>query len=369
MEKKENKIMNKTMNKEEKTSKEIAAKATKAANYACKFANIMQSGVSIKTADGNEVLTPVEDEEWRQCYDANNVARSQLPPYWFVSNKGRLISLYNDKPYLLPPDMPYGRAAYHFYVHTADGRYTTKIIRAHNLCGLVFGDLKYGQADKIIEDEGLSAFNHNADIQVNGHHINGNKTDNDPDNIQFLTAEMHKVISNIPQQSNVKNINKKELDFIQKLSDQAAVEEPNQITILLTGMTYDKESGELIEDTGERKLIATDKITISAADYQKIVSDYTDTVKKWILDKAIDKISSDYSVDYFYTVRYLMIDQMDAIYQCYINAADHTLHGDEIDQLPDDLTDKTIIRCTITADKQVEYTINDSVSVADQDQN
>lgn len=162
------------------------------------FDDFMSQGLPVYDSKGNELILQ-EDEEFRQCYDADDSVRKVLPVTWFISNHGNLISVYRGKPeWLLKDQNDKNRDTYHFQT---DGR--IKIIASYALVGLVFGSEKFGTAEALLEEQNVHCFgNFKEDLNVQSHHIK-NKKDfpeliNDPENIEFMTVRAHRLCHQIP---------------------------------------------------------------------------------------------------------------------------------------------------------------------------
>ena len=196
----------------------------------------MREGRDILNKHG-ELLIFVEDEEFKQCWSANDPAREVLPWSWFISNKtGNLISVTGNGQleWLLKIDDNNGYAKYK-YRHPQTGQ--IKNIMVHNLVGLVWGADRFGRAEEILADKNVYAFGTKDELlNVNGHHIKSNKEYKEctfnHDNIQFVTVELHKILHGAPKED---ASDAEKMEFMAKLSDIAEKECPNKICVFAVG--------------------------------------------------------------------------------------------------------------------------------------
>lgn len=65
------------------------------------FEKEVKSNMVITSRDKKEKIVIADNEEWRQCYKQNDENREELPKYWFLSDRGNLISVFSGKPYLI----------------------------------------------------------------------------------------------------------------------------------------------------------------------------------------------------------------------------------------------------------------------------
>ena len=266
------------MKERERTSKKDLAKI-----YKLKFDTSVVGGMWIYTQDEDkekrEYIIINLFDTWKQCYPLERgakklysyKARKKLPPYWFVNDKGDLISVRGSRPILLKKDHQVNNPKGYGYHYDRN-----RNIEAHNLVGLVFGAKTYGNAEKLIKKHGLDAFG-NRPGQVNGHHQDGNKENNTPDNIIFVTVEVHRMTHRINE------------DNMTERGEVAAVEEPRSITMVLEGTEKYK-----------RQLVKADHIRVSqrAAESLENVSNSMITLM----------LAKDLGVDYFTEPKTVFID-------------------------------------------------------------
>ena len=168
-----------------------------------------------------------------QCY-ADEPGRRDLPEYWFVTNKGNLISVYSGKPKWIKKDVrESGRGKYVFTI-LKNGIIVRKSIEVHNLVALVFGSNIYGKAKDLLKEKGVYSFGIRSkeEIHNNGHHIDGDKENNSPDNIQILTTDVHQLIESMPCSSEPEDVH---LAWSLKASNVLSDEEPDKITVCYGG--------------------------------------------------------------------------------------------------------------------------------------
>lgn len=254
--------------------------------YVDKFAEFISDAEYVENSMGQKLL--LESRSFRQCYDSKDKARSQLPPYWFCDQDGNVISIAKDKPMWLVPENNHGRAAYHF-VLIEDGTVNKKIIRRASLCGIVWGSYRYGKADEVLSTEGIYGFGTNSStkLTVSCHHKDEDKTNDNYNNLEFGTNRAHlQTIHKVPESDDIDSQRK----FIKRLSDMACEEEPDKVTLLITGNGY-------------KELVACDsnqlpdnlKESIRNTAYQVLVSQY------------VEILLQTYGKEYFEEDRFLYI--------------------------------------------------------------
>lgn len=294
----------------------------------------------VYTQDKTEKVR-IADFTWKPCYKKEHYIRKIFPKYWFISNKGHVISVYKGKAYLLKKDLDNGRYSYHFRIYDDDGRYVIKNIELHNLLLLVHDGYFFGKAKEILKERGLYAFGVREKNKVNlqGHHIKGK--DNDINNTEGLTTNVHETIQKAPNELTDDVVG----DFVQELGTVVADEEPNEICILETGQIVNKNTLEIIEDDTSRSIYATDDIKMSNNAIKQIQRYNT-------INIATDLLINNYGNDYFIEPKYLYTkDDLLHFYKCEM-AADEL----KIKEINDtrELANKNYIMCYINADNKVE---------------
>lgn len=263
-----------------KTDKKLTAK-----QYKDIFDMIVNGNEKITTSDKTEELVITDGERWKQCYKKGNKAREQFPKYWFVSDKGNLISVASGKAYLLKKDYSdnSGRYSYHFNVQVGETS-ITKNVEGHNLVRLVFGGLSYGKADELLDKDGIFAYgvNNKEKDTLQGHHI-GDKSDNSPENIELLSSNAHKILHKAPKVNTDSNIK-----YLVELGKMASNEEPNKVSVLLTSERIDRKTLKVIEDDRYNNLYAVDSIPLS----KQAIEDLKDIFSPWLNNKK-DNIKKD----------------------------------------------------------------------------
>lgn len=239
-------------------------------DYIDKFTELISDADYVENGSGQKLM--LEGRTFRQCYDSNDKARSQLPPYWFCDQEGDVVSIANDKMLWIVPENNHGRGVYHYATHEEDGSITRKIIRRASLCGLVWDSYRYGRADEILNTEGVYAFGTNGEkLTVSCHHKDGDKTNDNCDNLEFATNKIHlQTIHKIPVVDDIES----QAKFMQRLTEVACGEEPDKITVFAIG------------DDGYKEIIACDdnqlpdsfKKLINNAAYQTLVCQIIETL-------------------------------------------------------------------------------------------
>ena len=214
-------------------------------------------GVNITNDDG-DVLIPAEDEVFRPCW-ADTPERRDLPKYWFLSNHGNLVAVTEHKITVRElNEREDGSYFINFKIRTGDEIHT-KNVQFHNLMALVWGSERFGRVDDLLAEKGLYAFGgNNKDMPVvQGHHINANKKDNSPDNIQLLVDDTHMLMRKVPKPDAAEV---KTESFLKEFSAEMAADSPNRISVIMTGQTV--KDGKWT-DTGERKIVNKDGLYLS----------------------------------------------------------------------------------------------------------
>lgn len=203
--------------------------------YVEKFNRLMLKGNPIIDKKTGETYVPLEDESFFQCY-ADTPERKIFPKYWFVSREGTLISVYCNGLRMIHKNkrVRENRYYYKFTVQEDGQGRKIKSINLHNLVGLVFGSYAYGTAKDKLGQNGVYAFGTTPN-SINGHHEDRNATTNNPDELEFVTGEVHKLIHTAPKATDP---DKRQFEYMKKFGDIARKEEPRQATVLLTDECY-----------------------------------------------------------------------------------------------------------------------------------
>lgn len=317
------------------------------------FDREMNSGRKIYTQDKTEELIIEDNEKWKQCYKPEDKIREQLPPFWFISDRGNLISVAKGKAYWLKKEdfNNSGRYSYHCNICIDSETSVNKNIELHNLVRIVFGGLSYGKADELLQQQGIFAFGvkNSQQIKLNGHHI-GDKADNSPDNIELITTEAHKIIDKTPKKTDPETIHK----FLAELGKMAEQEEPDKFTLLLTGQKIDKDTLEIIEDNGYRVLLGTNKIILSRNAVDQMITLQKNIKNAWLIDEVTKALCKTYGLEYFVVPKYLCTTDY-SFYKCE-KVADE-LHITEVTDV-NELVNKSFIMCNLNKDRQAEYLID-----------
>lgn len=230
-------------------------------NYVENFRQHVAAGRPIYNTDKTDILKTEDGEVFMQCY-ADTPRRYQFPEYWFVSDKTHLVSMESGEPvWLKNNERANGSICYKFMLKREDGSVQIKNIEAHNLIGLVFGSETYGKSRELLDKEGVVSFGPKKKgvLKNNGHHIDQDHNNNDPDNIQFVTTDVHTLMDSSPSPDADEE---KLFRFMQKLGKLASQEEPDKITVFFDGYKYDEETAQFVKDK-KKAIYATKKITLS----------------------------------------------------------------------------------------------------------
>lgn len=297
-----------------------------------------------------------ENVKWKQCYDPEDRTRKQLPQHWFVSEDGDLggVQCNGEKVYMIQPDWSTGYKKYHMPAFKTDGTGTTKVIAALNLVGLVFGSYRYGSADRMIEENGLRAFSvKKQGVEgVNGHHIDADRLNNQPDNAEFVSTDMHILIDRFPKAGSSEE---KRLRYLKEFGEQASKEEPDQITVLLSGQRYDR-NGEFIEDTGEQWIYSTDSLKTTKYAAEAINDLAIKGACRLLVEKVVGQLCQEHGEEYFDESRYCSVYAI-YFYKC--------IRNDEgsleiIEMKPKDITpEMKILDCFVDDDGYPSVYIED----------
>lgn len=308
--------------------KEKVAKKMLAKLYLERFKSKVIGGMWFETKEDDEekreqIVINDSFDHWKQCYPLERgakklysyKARKKLPPYWFVNDKGDLISVHGKTPKFLKKDHQVKEPKGYGYHYDRN-----KNIEAHNLVGLVFESKTFGDAEKLIKKHGLKAFG-NKPGQVNGHHQDGNKENNTPSNIVFTTVEAHRMAHKI----NEENMSEK--------GKVAAVQEPNSVTMVIEG----KEN--------QRQLIKTNRMLMSerAAESLGEVSNSIITLM----------LAKDLGIEYFREPRTVFIDKSNKLVSMTATADDEV----ETTEINPSSGMRIDIICRLNENNKIEYAL------------
>ena len=249
--------------------------------YKNKFDELFNSGTPIIDQVTGEELILQEGETFRQCY-ADTPKRNTFPKQWFVSKQGNLISVVGNKliwVHKIPREKG-SQYTYKYCLHTGEER-VTKNVQLHNLVGLVFGSESFGKATELLNDKGVYAFgvcNPKEDV-VQGHHIDGDPTNSNPNNIKFLTDKTHTLFNSGP---GIEATEEKQFRFMQRFGKLMETENPDTITVYFPGQTYNKKRDKWESDKSNdihstRKILVTQNFI---RDLQSMINFITEDLKK-----------------------------------------------------------------------------------------
>ena len=212
--------------------------------YAQMFQEYISEGKDIYNDKKTEQLILEDEEIFIQCY-ANTETRRLFPPYWFVSDIGNLVSLSTGEPvWLKQNERDNGSKYYKFGIKDSEGNHVQyKNIEVHNLVALVHGSDIFGQAKELLEKDGIFAFgvNNKAESKVQGHHKDGDHSNNNVKNIQILTSDMHNLLEKAPSPD---ASDEKIFTYMKELSNQLQIEEPGKPVFTSAGYTVNTKTGE-----------------------------------------------------------------------------------------------------------------------------
>ena len=238
--------------------------------YAALFKAALEEDRPIySTSNPNKRFEAADGEKFKQCY-ADTPTRKTFPKYWFISDGCNLISMESGEPKWIEGYKKNKTGKCYKYIIYDGDTMQKKNIEAHNLVALVFESEVYGRALELLEQDGVFSFGvkNNEKLSNNGHHKDGNRANNNPNNIQIVTNTIHTLIDRIP---NPNGTGEQEIEFMQQLGELAAKEEPNKITVLFTGYTYDPKENNWYKD-GEKSIHAVNKITLSPYAANQLIS-------------------------------------------------------------------------------------------------
>lgn len=255
---------------------------TKAEKYFEKFTQLLNSGVPIINETTSEQFALEDGEVFKQCW-ADTTERKTFPKYWFISNKGNLLSVYREKILWLHknPRVEDGEGCYKYFIKTGKHEKVIKNIEIHNLVGLVFDSESFGLAEQKLKKEGVYAFGvNNKEVEnVQGHHLDGNHENNNPTNIKFLTDKVHILLDSIPSpEAN----GDEEIKFMEKFSEIARKENPNGISIILPRYSYniDTKQWNITSDIkSTKKIIVTKNFVNQLISIIKFLTENDETVE------------------------------------------------------------------------------------------
>lgn len=235
--------------------------------YYDKFEELFASGEPIINGTTNETFVPEDDEIFRQCYK-DTPTRRTFPKFWFVSNKGNLISVCKNKLVWVHKNKrdDSGRYFYKYTVTTDQGESVAKNIEAHNLVWLVFDVEAFGQAEQKLQEKGVYAIGIRTAEggNVQGHHIDSDSQNNNPSNGKFVTSRVHTMFDTVPAPGATADARHKFMERFGKIMD---LENPEGITVYFPGQSYNMKTGEWTTDKSND--ITSVKNLVITADFAK----------------------------------------------------------------------------------------------------
>ncbi|MBQ9198577.1 MAG: hypothetical protein IJ141_00125 [Lachnospiraceae bacterium] len=229
-----------------------------------------------------------EDEYFKQCYKANNKKRNIFAEYYFLSNKCHLVSVYKNKLIWIDDEREErdGRGSYNLTIYNKEKDvYERRRITSTDLMAVVFDSKAYGKAKNILDKRGVLGFGRRGinDV-VQAHHKDINKSNDEPDNIEVLTSELHEALHKDFNSSN----------NIQELMNIISKEEPDKITLILTGKGTNKD---IPNDYLE--IEAVDSIKIAEKGYKQLLYMIYGWQGWYYLNSVINNIVKEKDVDFF----------------------------------------------------------------------
>lgn len=246
----------------------------------------LESGRGIYTDKGDELILK-DGEYFEQCFSPDIPGRNELYPFWFISNRGNLVSAYGNKVTWLPmiphdKDNESDRMCYK-WLHPVTK--VNKNIQVHNLMALVFNPgASFGRAKEDIKLFGTYAFGVGYGFWLNGHHRYryNDYPDKvfDPKNIQFLRGYVHdalrdarkiltKIHANSGNPENEENMN----GLLIRIARMLDVEAPGMIVLTCSGELYNMD-GTYRNNKGEyffNLLTADEVITMLSETKEKVI--------------------------------------------------------------------------------------------------
>lgn len=211
------------------------------------FDTAMSEGQPIYSSDGQELILQ-EDEEFRQCFEANDPVRRDFPKSWFVSDHSSLVSTYRGYPEWLKMDTSDPkRGTYHFNL---DGR--IKVIAAYNLSALCFNAPCYGNAKERLNEQGIRAYGNLGKVDgIQGHHFKDRKDHPeliyDAYNMGMYSTQAHPIVDGVPA-ANADEETK--MAWMKEFAKVAADEAPSSFSIAMN-------------NNDEKQLIETKQILVT----------------------------------------------------------------------------------------------------------
>ena len=257
----------------------------------------IQGITKLYTDDKEQSIDLTKSKEWKQAYQEGDAYRSSLPMYWFVSDQGDVISFgrTSNRAQVLKKDYWEGYVRYHI---------DNKIVRVHNLVGIIYGSEQYGKAKEYLKEEGIYAFgNKGYKEKVNGHHIR-EQEDNTADNVEMVSTRVHTLLESEPGRREFYN-DKDNIEFMQNLGHLCSEEEPYNISVFDPGMKVNKK-------TGEVKDINYQKITTAVGNKPSRFDFILDQISKamgesLLIESVIDALKQSYGQEFFKQGRILSV--------------------------------------------------------------
>ena len=262
--------------------------------YKNRFKRVVKNKIPVRGIKYDTYVEEVIEDvtEFRQCYSLDSKVRQQLPKHWFISKEGFIISVLGEQPKWIQPILEAKRAEFKISKYG-------KSVTTYTLVAIVWdSDITYG-AKKILDERGIRAFGRLKKVRgqhvarVQAHHVETYRKErtlenyianNDPSNMQLVTAKEHDVLNKIQErkinpwilyQSRFQNMpsssvqmydleNAKMLDFnkmiikeVQKVYFIPRVEDSiminDYIIVLENGREFLEEKQELLKDIFKNK--------------------------------------------------------------------------------------------------------------------
>ena len=233
--------------------------------YNNRFKEILEADEPIySTSNPNKRLIIADEEVFKQCY-ADTPTRKTFPKYWFISDRCNLITMKSGKPKWIEGYKKNNTGKCYKYVIYNGDEMQRKNIEAHNLVALVFGSEVYGRAWELLEQDGVYSFGtkNKEKLSNTGHHKDSCRSNNTPQNIQIITNRVHTLLDKVPHPAT--NDHK----FISELVELATKEEPNKITVLFDGYSYNPKTKEYTKDS-PKSIHAVDSLKLTLSSMNQI---------------------------------------------------------------------------------------------------
>ena len=232
----------------------------------------LTEGEPILSHDKEEWIQ-AEDEIIAQMYVKGDPVRCEFPYNWFLTNKGNLLTV-SSKGGLVKWKKPVkddkGRYLWNFTIYKDANIESSRTIRVQNAVGLVFGSERFGWSNELLKQYGLDAIKYQL---VEGHHKDRDKTNNSPDNIEFLTGQgLEKYKGKIGLHGTLRKLNRKEMTDEEERNVLHAISEETdgKPFVVFTGQAYDPKTES--QSDCDAEIIHPRSIWVTKEAYEQLIS-------------------------------------------------------------------------------------------------